>query len=141
MENSYALQKFQLDDEDRTLGAICYASILVNLATGIFGLAGPGYVLLSQHKNKPSLKLHAIQSLVTQIVSIGSGTIAALLASFVPCAGLVIAIPFIVISLGLMVTDSYWAYKAYKGEAFSIPYITDYVLNNFGQYIIVRSEK
>ena len=134
MENSFALQKFQLDDEgDRTLGAICYASILANLATGIFGLIGPGYVLLSKHKDKPSLRLHAIQSLITQIVSIGSGTIAAILASVLPCAGLIIAIPFIVISLGLLVTDSYWAYKTYKGETFSIPYITDYVLNNFGQ--------
>jgi len=133
MEDSYALQKFQLNDEDKTLGAICYGSILVNLFTGIFGLIGPGYVLLSQHKDKPALKLHAIQSLVTQIVSILSGTVAAILASFLPCAGLIIAIPFIVISLGLMVTDCYWAYKAYKGEAFSIPYITDYVLKNFGQ--------
>ena len=70
-------------------------------------------LLMEDKKNVPFIKFHAVQSLAIGIV-------------------LVIIVPIIgVLTFGcgfvLWVIMLYWAYKAYQGEMFNIPIVTDFI--------------
>jgi uncharacterized membrane protein len=132
------LQNQELEEKDRTLGALCYGSILLNLVTGFVGLAGPFYILLSEHKEKPLLKFHAIQAIVTQLMFLVGTSLAVILAGIIGvftsgCGGLLTYPLAGLFSLFLLAANLYWAYKVYKGENFSIPYITDIILKQFNK--------
>jgi len=82
----------------------------------IFSPLVPVILLLMEDKKKvPFIKFHAVQSLTVGIA-------------------LVIIVPIVaVITLGcgsiLWFIMFYWAYKAYQGEMFNIPVVTDFIKN------------
>ena len=134
-EENYAMEKaFELSQEDRTLGAFCYGGVLLSAFTGIGGLILPVYIMLSEKKNNPPLRLHAIQSLVNQaglyVVSTVLGILIATISQYT-CFG-VLGYPLLgLTALGFIAANLYWAFKTYKGETFTIPYITDFVTKQF----------
>ncbi len=75
-------------------------------------------LLMEEKKNRPFIKAHNIQALALGIVLAVVGAILGLI-PFVQCV-----VPFL--WLGVII---YYAIKAYKGEYFSIPVITDFVKN------------
>jgi len=135
-EETYAIEKsFELQEQDRALGAFCYGGILLNLVTGIGGLIVPLYVLISEKKNTPPLKLHAIQSLASQggfyIITVLAWGLVQIISNF-SCLGLLLAIPLgLLLPLACVGAHLYWAYKAYQGQNFTIPFISDFVTKQF----------
>lgn len=70
-------------------------------------------LLLEDKKNRPFIKFHAVQSLAVGVVL---WVVIAVTAPFTfGCTSI----------LGLVMF--YWAYKAYQGEYFSIPVVTDFI--------------
>jgi uncharacterized membrane protein len=72
-------------------------------------------LLMEDKKDRPFIKFHAVQSIAISIV-------------------LLIVVPIIaVVTLGcgsvLYLVMFWWAYKAYQGEEFTIPVITDFIKN------------
>lgn len=72
-------------------------------------------LLLDDKKDRPYIKFHAVQSLVAGVAM--WIVIPIIAVPTLGCGGL----------LGLIVF--YWAYKAYQGEMFSIPVLTDFIKN------------
>jgi uncharacterized membrane protein len=72
-------------------------------------------LLLEEKKNRPYIKFHAIQSLAVGIVFI---IVVPIIAVFtLGCGSIIWLIMF------------YWAYRAYQGEMFNIPVVTDFIKN------------
>ncbi len=70
-------------------------------------------MLMDDKKERPFIKFHAVQSLVVGIILF---VIVPIIAIFtLGCGSIVWFIMF------------YWAYKAYQGEIFDIPIITDFI--------------
>jgi uncharacterized Tic20 family protein len=122
-EETYAIEKsFELQEQDRALGAFCYGGILLNLVTGIGGLIVPLYVLISEKKNTPPLKLHAIQSLASQggfyVITVLAWALVQIITNFT-CLGLLLAIPLgLLLPLACVGALLYWAFKTYQGQSF-----------------------
>jgi uncharacterized membrane protein len=72
-------------------------------------------MLLEEKKNRPYIKLHAVTSLAWGIVFYVVVTITSFF-----------FVGLCILPLGLILTF-YWAYKAYQGQAFSVPVISDFV--------------
>lgn len=72
-------------------------------------------LLLEDYKNRPYIRYHSFQALVVGII----------LAILVP----IIAMFTLGCGAILWLIMFYWAYKAYKGEWFEIPVVTDFVKN------------
>src|SRR5690554_6399821 len=70
-------------------------------------------LLMEDKKNRPYLKFHGVQSLVVGIVMI----------ILVP----IIAVPTFGCGSLLWLIMFYWAYKAYQGEYFEIPVVTNFI--------------
>lgn len=126
------VQAFDMEEKDRQLGALCYGGVLLNVATGFLGLACPVYILATDHKDKYPLKFHAYQALVTQlafIVLTAAGfSVAGIFSGITSGCGAFIAFPLAgLFSLALFIMNLFYGYKVYKGEAFTIPYVTDFV--------------
>lgn len=75
-------------------------------------------LLMEEKKNRPFIKAHNIQALALGVVLAVAGAILALI-PIVQCVA-----PFLWLAVII-----YYAIKAYKGEYFSIPVITDFVKN------------
>lgn len=73
-------------------------------------------LLMEDKKNRPFIKAHNIQALALGIVLMVLGTILGLI-PVIQCVA-----PFIWLAVVIM-----YAVKAYKGETFSIPVITDFI--------------
>jgi len=72
-------------------------------------------LLMEEKKSRPYIKFHVMQSLVVGVILI---IVVPIIATFtLGCGALLWLVMF------------YWAYKAYQGEQFSIPVITDFVKN------------
>jgi len=71
-------------------------------------------LLLDDYKNRPYIRYHSFQALVVGII----------LAILVP----IIAIFTLGCGAILWLIMFYWAYKAYQGEWFEIPIVTDFVM-------------
>jgi len=72
-------------------------------------------MLMEDKKERPFIKFHAIQSLVVGIVFF---IVVPIIAVFtLGCGSIIWFIMF------------YWAYKAYQGETFEIPVVTDFIRN------------
>ena len=78
-------------------------------------LVGIILMLMEDKKSRPYIRYHAVQSIAIGIVMI---IVVPIIATFTLGCGAIIW--FIML---------YWAYKAYQGEKFSIPVITDLVKN------------
>jgi uncharacterized membrane protein len=70
-------------------------------------------LLIEDKKNRPYIKFHAVQSLVIGVVLF---ILVPIIATFTFGCGLVIW--FIML---------YWAYKAYQGQMFDIPVVTNFI--------------
>jgi uncharacterized membrane protein len=72
-------------------------------------------LLMEEKKNRPFIKFHAFQSLVVGIVMV---ILVPIIATFtLGCGAIVWLIMF------------YWAYKAYQGQMFDIPVVTNLMKN------------
>ncbi len=88
---------------DRLIAALCYPiTIILSLV-----------VLLTDMKNKPLLKYHAVQSLVVDIVLV---ILISVTAPFT--CGITSLLWFITL---------YWAYQVYQGKEVVIPVVTDFI--------------
>jgi uncharacterized membrane protein len=109
-----------ISDQDKLMAALAY----------IIGLIVPLIILLTDSKNRAYQRYHAIQSLgLSAAIFVASIVlcIVSLVIQIIPVLGQVIGclMTFIyIIPLALMV---YYAYKAYKGEYFVIPFVTDFM--------------
>lgn len=99
-------------DNDKLIAALCYPiSIIVSLI-----------VLLTDMKNRPFLKYHAMQALIADVVL----WVIAMIVSAILAATVILACiaPFLwLVVFGITV---YWAYLAYQGQWLVIPVITDF---------------
>jgi uncharacterized membrane protein len=94
-----------ITDQDRLLAAISYPIAIVAIVI----------LLVEDMKNRPFQKYHAVQALAIGVILlvlwiIGGITI------FLACLPLV-----------LWFVTFYWAYKAYQGEYFEIPWLTNFL--------------
>jgi len=97
------------DGNDKLMAALCYPIPLVSLI-----------ILISDTmKVKPFLKFHAVQSLALNVVL----WIGFMVISFVTAGCGAICAPVILLAM------LYPAYKAYQGEMFAIPTLTDFIKN------------
>jgi hypothetical protein len=76
-------------------------------------------LVMEDKKNRPWLKLHAVQSLIWSIIY---GLIASILTATL--IGALLGIPVLIAGF---VFSIIWAIKAYNGEEVKIPVITDFV--------------
>ena len=72
-------------------------------------------LLMEEKKKQPFIKFHAVQSLVVGIVLF---IVVPIIATLTLCIGSV-----------LWLVMFYWAYKAYQGEMFDIPIVTNFIKN------------
>ena len=70
-------------------------------------------LLMEEKKKRPFIKFHAVQSLVVGIVLF---IVVPIIATLTLCIGSV-----------LWLVMFYWAYKAYQGEMFDIPIVTNFI--------------
>ena len=70
-------------------------------------------LLMEDKKKRPFIKFHAVQSLVVGVV----------LFIVVP----ILAVPTFGCATVLWFVMFYWAYKAYQGETFDIPIVTNFI--------------
>jgi uncharacterized membrane protein len=109
-----------ISDQDKLMAALAY----------IIGLIVPLIILFTDSKNRAYQRYHAIQSLgLSAAIFVASILlcIVSLVIQIIPVLGQVIGclMTFIyIVPLALMV---YYAYKAYKGEYFVIPMVTDFM--------------
>ena len=94
-----------ITDQDRLLAAISYPIAIVAVVI----------LLVEDLKNRPYQKYHAVQALAVGVILlvlwiVGGFTI------FLAC------VPFV-----LWLVTFYWAYKAYQGEYFEIPWLTNFL--------------
>ena len=92
----------EITSDDKLWAALSYV---------FFPLISIILLLMEEKKARPFIKFHAVQSLVigiimwiVAVVTVGCGTI------------------FFLVML-------YWAYKAYQGETFDIPVVTNFIKN------------
>ncbi|MBU1747850.1 MAG: DUF4870 domain-containing protein [Chloroflexi bacterium] len=112
----------EINDNDKLIAALSYPIWFVALVP-----------LLTEGKNRPFQKFHAVQSLVLNIALWIAITILICVLSFVMGA-----VTFFVAGLGaicgfcpllLWFVTIYYAYLAYQGQYFEIPVITDFIVN------------
>ncbi len=113
-----------ITDNDKLIAALSYPIWIVALVP-----------LLTEGKNRPFQKYHAVQSLVLNIVlwivitllvcvlMVFSGVIAAATAGLGVCAGFCGFCPLL-----LWLITLYYAYLAYQGQYFEIPVLTDFIV-------------
>ena len=114
-----------ITDNDKLIAALSYPIWFVALVP-----------LLTEGKERPFQKFHAVQSLVLNIalwivivllvcvLMLGSGVIAAATAGLGACAGFCGFCPLLFWFITL-----YYAYMAYQGQYVEIPVITDFIVN------------
>ena len=91
----------QISDQDKILAAISYPIGLVALVI----------LLVEDLRVKPYLKYHAVQSLAVSVIIVVLS-----LTGILSC-----------ISLVLWLVTFYWAFKAFQGEYFEIPGLTNFL--------------
>lgn len=94
-----------ITDNDKLLAALSYP----------LGIVAIVILLVEDLKNRPFQKYHAVQALAVNVVI--------LVLSIVTSWTVVLACIPCLIWFGTL----YWAYKAYQGEYFIIPYLTDFL--------------
>ena len=96
-----------ITDNDKLLAALSYPIPIVAIVI----------LLAEEMKSRPFQKFHAVQALVVNAVLWA----VVFFVSIVTCGfGAILAV--------LWLVTLYWAYKAYQGEYFDIPMVTDFIV-------------
>ena len=109
-----------ITDQDKLMAALAY----------IIGLIVPLIILLTDAKNLAYQRYHAIQSLglsAAVFVAFIVLCIVVTVLQFIPVQGQVIGCLMIFVYLIPLALMVYYAYKAYQGEYFVIPVVTDFM--------------
>ena len=114
-------------NDSKMLGAIAYAgSILVSFLAPL--------VIYLIAKDDKFARFHALQSLIIGVailvLSIVLWVILIMITFITLGIGGILFILFLPAGLIVLALYLYWAYLAYEGKAFRVPYITDFVLKN-----------
>lgn len=112
-------------DNDRLMAGLAYASQVV------IPLIVPAVMLLAEEsKERPFQKYHAIQSLGFLVVAVIYEVLAAIvfcgLSSVTACLACVLWLLFVPPAI----LAFYYAYQAYQGLYFKIPFLTDFLVDN-----------
>jgi len=91
--------------DDKLWAALGYPIVLVAIIV----------LLMEEKKNRPFIKYHAIQSIAANVVFFIIAFILGITVVGAICAPVLWLVFF------------YWAYKAYQGEMFEIPVVTNFV--------------
>jgi uncharacterized membrane protein len=94
-----------INDQDKLMAALSYPIGIVALVI----------LLVEDMKNRPFQKYHAVQALAVNIVII-------ILAIVLGWTVILSCVPLL-----LWLVTLYWAYKAYQGEYFEIPALTNFL--------------
>jgi len=97
----------EITSDDKLWAALGYPIALVAIIM----------LLMEDKKNRPFIKFHAVQSIVTNVVF--------LIASFILGITVVGALCAPILWLVFL----YWGYKAYQGEMVNIPFVSDFIRN------------
>ena len=109
-----------INDQDKLMAALAY----------VIGIIVPLIILLTESKNRAYQRYHAIQSLGLSGAIVVASIVFCILMfiiTLIPVIGGLLACvaPFIgFVPLAVML---YYAYKAYQGEYFVIPVVTDFL--------------
>jgi uncharacterized membrane protein len=115
----------EITDNDKLIAALSYPIWFVALVP-----------LLTEGKERPFQKFHAVQSLALNIalwiiiillvcvLMVASGALTAVTAGLGVCSGFCGFCPLL-----LWLITLYYAYLAYQGQYFEIPVITDFIVN------------
>jgi uncharacterized protein len=76
-------------------------------------------LLMEDKKNRPFIKFHAVQSIALWVVYVVVGTILSVVTFGI--GGICFAVAWLIFL--------YWAYVAYQGQMFTVPFITDFIKN------------
>jgi uncharacterized membrane protein len=109
-----------INDQDKLMGALAY----------IIGLIVPLIILLTESKNRAYQRYHAIQSLgLSAAIFVASilFCIVGVVIQIIPFLGQIIGCLMTFVYLVPLVVMVYYAYKAYQGEYFVIPMLTDFL--------------
>ena len=109
-----------INDQDKLMGALAY----------IIGLIVPLIILLTESKNRAYQRYHAIQSLgLSAAIFVGAILlcIVGVAIQLIPVLGQIIGCLMTFVYLIPLVVMVYYAYKAYQGEYFVIPMLTDFL--------------
>ena len=109
-----------INDQDKLMGALAY----------IIGLIVPLIILLTESKNRAYQRYHAIQSLgLSAAIFVASilFCIVGVVIQIIPVLGQIIGCLMTFVYLIPLVVMVYYAYKAYQGEYFVIPMLTDFL--------------
>ncbi|RMF00715.1 MAG: hypothetical protein D6768_12185 [Chloroflexi bacterium] len=94
-----------LTDQDKLMSALSYP----------IGIVAIIILLVEDMKNRPFQKYHAVQALAVNIVLV-------ILSIVLGWTVVLACVPLL-----LWLVTFYWAYKAYQGEKFTIPGLTDFL--------------
>jgi len=136
--------------EETTWAALAHASNLLNLVTGMGGLAAAGVIWLSKKDESQQVAFHALQSFVFQAVQflvillvVGGTWVPGFLCSFVTLGfGAIVAVPlmFVTAALGFAIMIAglayslYGAYQVSNGQPFRYVWVADWIdKRSFGQ--------
>lgn len=109
-----------ITSDDKTIAALAYPLVVVV----------PLIILLTESKNRPFQRYHAIQSLgLTAVLSIAAILLCIVitLLQIIPCLGQVLGLLLALLYLLPIILVLYYAYKAYQGEMFEIPGLTSFM--------------
>lgn len=95
----------EINDQDKLMAALSYPIWIVALVV----------LLVEDMKNRPFQKYHAVQALAVNVVIFVLGVV--LSWTGIGCC----------LALLLWLVTIYWAIKAYQGEYFEIPALTDFL--------------
>ncbi len=93
--------------DDKLWAALGYPIVLVAIIV----------LFMEEKKNRPFIKFHAVQSIATNVVYIIVATVLSLVT--LGFGGICVPILWLVFF--------YWAYQAYQGQMFEIPFITNFI--------------
>jgi uncharacterized membrane protein len=109
-----------ITDQDKLMAALAY----------IIAVIVPLIILLTDYKNRAFQRYHAIQSLGLSAAFFVAGIVLCILQvilQFIPVLGLIIGCLMLFVYLVPLALMLYYAYRAYKGEMFVIPVVTDFM--------------
>jgi uncharacterized protein len=99
----------EVTSDDKLWAALGYPIALIALIV----------LLMEDKKARPFIKFHAVQSLAANVVFVVLATIISVVTF--GFGGLCVPVIWLVFF--------YWAYKAYQGEKFEIPVVTNFIKN------------
>ena len=110
----------EVPSNEKTMGALCY----------ILPIIGSAIVLLSEsNKVRPFQKYHAVQGLGLVAVYVIYQIVAAIVGAILGgLSGGLLCCVTTVLPLLVLVPMIYYAYQAYQGKVFDIPWLTEFMI-------------